>query len=356
VAEIEAEIENVRAAWRYYLEQKDASQMWMFINGFYHEYWFQGWNHAGMELFAEAARVLEGRDDEESAALRALAMANQGNFMAFLGLSGQGYELAKESMQILQQLDYPEALVIAYDSLCMNAYVLDCSTEDIITKNKILEVATEIGGKWLLASVLFPVSWIALRQEDYAEARRLAETFLELNEEIGNVVGSTMALLTLGRIALACEEYEQARRFFWRSLKISEQVGYHYAIENSSKHLGQVALSMGKIAQAEEYLVQSLVISKEIGLFRDIIHLLYEFACLRVAQDHSEQATELLALVLQNPTSYQSRLGEGRFRDNAKELLVKLEQELSQDTYAAALERGQELDLDEVIADLIGGD
>jgi predicted ATPase/DNA-binding CsgD family transcriptional regulator len=354
LAEIEVDIENVRAAWRYYLEQKIAPQMWKFIQSFYQEYWFQGWNHAGMELFAEAARVLQGEEDDQSIALKALAMACQGYFMAFLGLSDRGYELAQESMQILQQFDYPEALVIAYYSLCMNAYVLDRSTEDVISKDKILKIATEVDDKWLLASVLFPVSWIPLRQEDYAEARRLAESSLQHNEEIGNVIGATMSLLTLGRIALACGEYKEAGGFFRRSLYISEQVGYQYAVGNSSKYLGKVALSMGKTAQAEDYLVQSLVISKEIGLFRDIIIILYEFACLRVAQGHSEQATELLALVLQHPASYQSRLGEGRIRDNAKELLVKLEQELSPETYAAALERGQELDLDEVIADLIG--
>lgn len=36
-----------------------------------------------MELFAEAVRVLQGEEDEESVALRALAMAYQGYFMAF---------------------------------------------------------------------------------------------------------------------------------------------------------------------------------------------------------------------------------------------------------------------------------
>jgi hypothetical protein len=85
LAEIEADIENVRAAWRYYLDQKKTSQMWMFVNGFYQEYWFRGWNHAGMELFGEAAKVLQGEEDEESVALRALAMAYQGYFMAFFG-------------------------------------------------------------------------------------------------------------------------------------------------------------------------------------------------------------------------------------------------------------------------------
>ena len=298
LAEIEADIENVRAAWRYYLDQRNAAQMWKFINGLWHVYWIRWWNHAGMELFAEAARALQGEEDEESAALRALAMAFQGYFMAWLGLSEQGYELAEESVEILQQLNHPEALVFAYDSLGVNAYFLNRYTENIKAVNKMLEIATEIDDKWLLAFSLFGASMGALLKEDYAEARRLAESNLNLNEEIGDVIGSTLPLIVLGHAALARGEHEEARGYYLRCLKISQEIGFHYAIQTSSKYLGKVALSMGKIAEAENYLLQSLTITKEIGFVRDIINLFYEFARLQVAQDNSEQAVELLAVVI----------------------------------------------------------
>ena len=44
---------------------------------------------------------------------------------------------------------------------------------------------------------------------------------------------------------------------------------------------------------------------------------------------------------------------EGRIRDSAKVLLAELEDELPQETYTAALKRGQQLELDGVIADLV---
>jgi len=110
---------------------------------------------------------------------------------------------------------------------------------------------------------------------------------------------------------------------------------------------------MGKTAEAEKYMQQSLLITKEIGFVRDIVNLLYEFARLRVAQDNSEQAIELLALVLQHPASRQARWFEGRIRDSAEALLAKLADELSPETYAAALERGQELELEGVVDDLV---
>ena len=176
---------------------------------------------------------------------------------------------------------------------------------------------------------------------------------MNLYEEIGDVIGSTMPLIVLGHVALAHGEHEEARGFYLRCLKLSEETGFHYAIQTSSKYLGKVAIWLGKNAEAKKYLLQSLTVSKEIGFVRDIINLLFEFARLRAAQDNSEQAAELLALVLQHPASHQSRMLEGRIRDSAKDLLAKLEGELSQETYKAALERGQELELDEIIIDLV---
>jgi predicted ATPase/DNA-binding CsgD family transcriptional regulator len=354
LAEIEADIENVRAAWRYYLYQNNTPQLWKFIKGLWHIYWIRWWNHAGMTLFTEAVRILQEGEDEDSVALCALAMAFQGYFMAWLGLSDQGYELAENGVDILQQRNHSEALVFAYDSLAVNAYFLNRFTEEIEAINKMVIIAAEIGDKWLLAFTLFAASMAALIKEDYVEAKRHAESQLDLNEEIGDVIGSTMPLIVLGHVALANGKYEEARAYYLRCLKISEEVRFHYAIQTSSKYLGKVALSMGEIIEAEEYLVQSLIISKEIGFVRDIINLICEFARLWVAQDNSERAAELLAFVLQHPASYESRLLEGRIRDSAQDLLAEIEEELLREVFTNAVERGQGLDLDGIIADLVG--
>ena len=45
---------------------------------------------------------------------------------------------------------------------------------------------------------------------------------------------------------------------------------------------------------------------------------------------------------------------EGRIRDSAKSLLAKLEPEIPPDVFTRALKHGQDLELDEVVADLIG--
>jgi tetratricopeptide (TPR) repeat protein len=353
LAEIEADIENVRAAWRYCLDHRKASQIWKSIYGLWHFHWIRWWNHAAMELFAEAVRVLQGEADEELIILRALAMAFQSYFMCWLGFAEDGYDIAGESVAILEQLNHPKALAFAYDSKGVNAYFLYRYTEEAEVLEKMVEIANELDDNWLLAFALFGQGMVALVQEDFMKARQLAETNLKLYEEIGDVIGSTMPLIVLGHAALARGELEEARGFYLRCLEISQETDFHYAIQTSTKYLCKVSLSLGKLAEAEKYLFQSLRITFEIGFVRDIVNLLYEYARLQAARKFPERAIELLALIIRHPASQLYRMMEGRIRDSAMDTLAKLEKELSPEAYTAAFERGQELNLDELVAGLV---
>jgi tetratricopeptide (TPR) repeat protein len=353
LAKIEADIENVRAAWSYNLERKNASQIWMFSKALWQVYWIRWWNHAGMELFGEAVRALDGEEEEQAIASRAQAMAFQGYFMAWLDLADQGHALTKDSVEILEKLEHPEALVLALDSLGVNAYMINRYSEEINASNKMLAIATELNDPWLLAFSLFAVSMGTLLLEDYPEAKRLAESNLNISEEIGDVIGSTLPLIVLGHASLALDEFHEAKGYYQRCLKISQQVGFPYAIQTASKYLGKVSLGMGEIAEAEYHLLHSLSITKEIGFIRDIINLFYEFARLRVAQGDPVVAAELLAFVIQHPASQESRMFEGRIRDSAKDLLAGLKGELNQEIYNTALDQGRNLELEEVVADLL---
>jgi hypothetical protein len=118
-------------------------------------------------------------------------------------------------------------------------------------------------------------------------------------------------------------------------------------------YLGRASLAMDEIAEAGGYLLQSLRVAEEIGLSRDLVGLVFEFARVRVAEGNSERAVELLALVIEHPASRLPRSGDERIRDIAQSLLGNLEAELSHEIYAASLERGQALELDDVVATLI---
>jgi len=353
LVEIEADIENVRTAWRFYLDKKNAGKIWQFIYALFLICWYRGWNLVGTELFSEAVRALDGEQDDDSQVVKALVGAFQAYFMTWLGLAEHGYEMAKESVQILSNHKQYEALVFAYDSLVLNAYFLGRYTEWIHVINKMIELAYKIGDKWLVVFGLYAASLYEILLEHYDEARKRAETGLTLAEEIGDIFGSAPPLITLGHAAFAQGEFETARGYYQRCLEISQEIGFHYAIQTSTKYLGKVSLAMGNLLDAEEYILQCLVSTREMGFVRDTVNLLYEYARLQTAYGNPEQAAELLPLVIDHPASLERRMLEGRIRDSAEELLVQLEAELSRETYTTALERGQALDLDGVVEEII---
>lgn len=351
--EIQADIENVRAAWRYYQDQSNSKQMWKFVYTFWFIYWVRGWHLGGMELFAEAAGVLVDQQSEGSQALRASALSFQTYFMCWLGLSNQGYEISKGSVATLKKLNYPEALMFAYNSWEINAFFLCRYEEEYEASKKMLAVAEQINDQWSIAFSLFASSLGALLLKKYAEAKHLAESSLKISEETGDVFCTIMSSIVLGHLYFVEGGFEEANLIYQRCLDLSVKTGFNYGLQTSSKYLGKGTLSMGDIPKARSYLLQCLDITNEAGFVRDLINLISEFARLKFTEGEPEGATELLAFVIQHPDSYESRMLEGRIRDSALDLLAQIEAELSPEDYAAAIERGQNLKLDDIVNDLV---
>jgi predicted ATPase/DNA-binding CsgD family transcriptional regulator len=350
--EIEADVENVRAAWHFSLDQTNTQQIWKFIYGLWHFHWMRSWNHAGAELFSEAAEAIQDVDDETKS-LEALATALKAYFMAWLGIPESGIELATKNVRVLRKLNHPKALFFAYYAVIINAYFLSRITEMGDAVNHLEQLAVQVDDKWLIAYSLFAPSMIALISGEYDKAQRLAEYNLKICEQLGDEIGSTMPMTILGHVALARQDYAAAREFYLRSLKLARRTSFVYSQQTTSKYMAKVSLLMNDYKEAKKYLIQCLALTKEVGFIRDVVNLLYEYTRLMTAQNKPEEAVRLLSLIIDHPTSNQIRWLEGRIDDSAKQLLNEIKEDLSPQAYSAALEDSQNLDLDEVVARLI---
>lgn len=63
---------------------------------------------------------------------------------------------------------------------------------------------------------------------------------------------------------------------------------------------------------------------------------------------------ELVSLLLQQPARHLVHAGGGSIGDRAKALLANLENHLPEETYMAALKRGEILKIDDVVIELVG--
>ena len=355
VAEIVADIENVRAAWRYYLNEQNASQLRKFIHAFMMVYWIQGWFRGAIELFSDGVDALAqaaGKSDVQ--AIRAAIMGHLGFFMTWVGLADNGYKLTKESIETLEGFEYPIELALAYHSLTLATYYLDRPAEEKEAALRYLEIIEASDDKWLSAYGLWLVSLAELREKKYEESKRYVEASLRLSNEIENTISVALCYTSFGGLAIHYRDYADAKRYFTQCLQISKKLGFRWLSSNAIKYLGQIALSTGDLDEAHKHLTQSLKIAYDLGLDRDIANHLYNFASLRVAQNKLDEGVELLSLLLQQPVSFQARSGGGSIRERAKGLLADLENKLSQERYMAALTRGELLELDDIVTELVG--
>ena len=353
--EIEADLENIRAAWYFHVVQADVPQMGKYINSFWLLYWLRGWNQAAVDLFARGIKAIDTLPtNRESTILRAKCQAMQGFFLIWLGLADQGYLLAKESSKTLEAYHHAEGLVFAYHGLTLADYYLEYVIEEKETADKLLKIAQASNDNWTLATALALSSLATLRAKDYAEAKRLAEASLAISNKFGDLALATIATNTLGHLATAAGENDEARKCFLHCLQTANDIGFHWAKGNAIKYLGQVALLEGDLIEAEAYFRQSLKIGYDLGLDRDIVNHLYEFARLRLAQNRKTEAIILLTLLLRQPASQQTRLGSGRIKDNAKALLTKVKEDISPASFTKAQKLGETAILDEKLSELLG--
>jgi predicted ATPase/DNA-binding CsgD family transcriptional regulator len=352
--EIEKDIENVRAAWRYFLDQKNSRQLLKFIYAFWLVHWIRGWNLAGSQLFAEAVSALEGEQDDESKALRALAMANQAYFISWLGLMDKGLELTQEALHVLVQLDiYPSGLVIAYSGRLINLYFARRYEEQVVLTQVLMDAASRTGDQWLIAYSMWAFNLSLFIKRDFSRAREIAEKNLQMVTEIGDEISATLPLISLGHAAFGLGDYEKAKEHYSHCLELSRKTGFHYSMQTSSKYLGKVNLILGNLDEANRYILECLAATNEVGFVRDVINLLADYAGLLAARGKLVEAVELLALVLEHPASNDFRMLEGRIRDTAGELLEVLRFQLTAEEFDSALKRGQELLLENVVSEII---
>ena len=354
LAEIEADIENVRAAWYYYLDGQNAQQLQKFVYSFFMVYLIRGWFRGAIELFTDGMDKLHRSEDEPGLqAVRAITRAFQGYFMSLMGLTDDGYKLIKESIQILERLDHPFELTMAYYTLSLTSYYLNRPTEEKDAAQRFVNFAETSNDQWLLATGLWLAGHADLSWKNYAESKRLLETSLKLNNELKNPYNSVLCFSSLGVLAVYTGDFEEAKKYFSRSLQTANTLKATWLSSLATQALGGIAVLTNELTDAQQYLTQSLRSAYDLGWDRDIANHLHEFAVLRVKQNRLEEGVEFLSLLLQQPASYLVHAGGGSIGDRAKTLLANLENQLPEEAYRAALKRGESLDIDGVVVELL---
>lgn len=263
---IEADIENVRAAWHYWIAAADGVQ----LNKFAHALWavhdIRGWYLAAIALLTQGTQALQGAGDPAARAALGWMLALQGLFcgageapeqsetpapswMTGFGIyvvtgHGQlGYALAHEGVAQLKQTEgYEELLLLALHCLMITSCIRDEEDAALQAAQECLTIAARTGDWWAIANAQQMLAVKAISDGDLAQAERLASAALEAFDAHGDDWSSSIVCIdVLSLAAIRANRHDHARRWLRKGLAAAESLGFVCAMQKAHWQLGFVA-------------------------------------------------------------------------------------------------------------------
>lgn len=353
--EIAADVDNVRAAWRWAVEHDCANALSLALEGLHLYYYARGWMQEGQSAFADA---LEGHVAAHGTArdpwLYARLLVRAGRFSGRLGLYAQARARLDEGLALCQQLEgqVPQAdlqrewalahlarsavlrgegardeaewaaqraldLYRACGDRTGIAHALGilgmlCGSRGQVEEaqamlGEALALYRELGDPYGQASALNDLGNVAAGSGHLDEARAHYDRCLLLRRQIGDLWGAGILLNNLGYLAHLREDHAEAVEFLQQGLAIQREIGDRYHIANCLSNLGAAHRALGQCQVAAGYLYEGLELAHEIGAQPLVLEISAEIGVLLAEREvcDRERAAELLSFVSRHPLTDQ---------------------------------------------------
>lgn len=259
--EIRAEIENIRAGFRWAVGKKDLVTIAKYLESLSLFYEHQGRFAEGKDLFSWAAAELEGSEGLVPAKVGAFKAA----FTYRLGDYQEGRSLLERTLPVFQKLDAKKEIIFvlsALGTICHRLGEYDKSREFIAES---LVLSREIGDEVKIGNALSGLASIAINQGEYEEARAKSEESLQVHRKMSNYRGLARTLNNLGNALLAMGAYDEANRCYAESLAIYKELGHRWGMDIVLGNMSEAALYKKEYERARGLLSEALDISREVG-------------------------------------------------------------------------------------------
>ncbi len=270
LAEIAAEIDNIRLAWRQALTDQNEADLEPAITAFWLFSEFRGVLHEGETAFGEAVTAWTNDQNGETAVpsgsetLVGFLLAGQGSLLARRGWFEPGQGLMQRGLALLRQASVTdktkEAFALAWLAF---SYVTHGRYEDAQqAAQESLALYPHTQDKWTQAGCLRLLGAAALHLGQIPEAEHHLQACLATCQEIGERRIRTYAILNLGIIATMRGETVQAGQLLDEALQISQEMADKLSQAAILIELGRLATVQGDYDQAVQTLQESLSIQQ----------------------------------------------------------------------------------------------
>jgi len=352
--EVEREIDNLRSAWAWAVEKDKVPELMKAIDSVSMFYDHRGLYLEGARLLAHVAEVIHGQDTlENREAQWGIVLKWQGFFDNWLMRPEEAQRTLTQSVALLHEAGAQYEEVEALHFLGQTYRNSGPSERAVEYLEQSLALARAINDRYGVAHVLLEYGSMGLMANDDAETIvRHATESLQLCRELDVRWGIAGSLAWLSYTALRQGAYDRAERYGNELLAVCQQVDVPWINSLASVIQAEIAYARGRVQDVHYHVSRSLKAAKEIGLntFLGSLHAsqaIMAFAKLLCDQNKFVRSLELAALAIAiGPTQQWQRSDYEPCADRIREVL-------SPDEYEAAVKRGQNLDLEAVVHDLL---
>ena len=267
--EIAIELENVRAAWGWAVQQASVTNIQKVTFTFYIFCDTQSRFQEGTDALEKAAASLESA---EPSSQRDLALAILLVYLGWLYIRLGQLEKAKVALErsqtIFNDLGVPAPPGLGTDPLT-GLGVLANTLGNYTEAEKLGEAARRLGqaraDKQNLQLAFYILANAVLAQGQYVAARRYAQQAYDLTKETDNRWFMAYVLSDLGNVARALGDYAQARQHYQASYAIKQEFNDPEGMAVALNNLGRIAWLQGDYREAERLYQQSLATYRKIN-------------------------------------------------------------------------------------------
>jgi len=326
------EADNIRAAWRWGVQQAEGALLAQFVESFLYFFDIQGRYQECVDLTGEALWAVRaaGHECETPDWGRGLGrlLALRAAFQFRLGAFEEARQAAEEALILLEPLrpfrdvgharlylgaawyglgdlnrsiNWFLAAAEAYEeaghawgvgATLDNAGYLEFLRGDLPAAESLmkrgLEIARQTGSRYLLTGVHDHLATLMAAQRRFDEAMAHAERCREALDELDRPYIVASLSLSLGKIAEQAGDYASAASYLARALNLARSTGNRLDIVKTLTQLGGLQVAGGNLGAAERALREAATIGREIhaeSLLADVAIGLADLAAARAATD-----------------------------------------------------------------------
>jgi predicted ATPase/class 3 adenylate cyclase/Flp pilus assembly protein TadD len=292
---IAEEIENVRAAWQWAIDDGMFAEIDKMLPKIYSYYESRAWLQEGVKTFQMAMNRLEpaAQNDDHSAIINRLN-SHIGALHQRLSQYAIARLLIENSMIAFKRLNRPKDISFCLNELGIIAYKqgqYEAALEYYASSKAIKETT---GDKQGLASTINNQAIVYLALGNFAEARALHEQALALRTQLNDRFGMASSMNNLANVIVNSGEYNEAKRLYEKSLAIRQEIKDRTGIASCLNNLGLVYEKMGEDAKARGLYLESLKLKQDIGDMTGAVNSLSNLASLALKSKESDEAREYL--------------------------------------------------------------